>query len=285
MSTIIIHGGAWKIPAQQTSPQKKSLLKALSVARKILESGGKALDAVEAAVVSMEDSGDFDAGTGAWPTEQGGAELDASIMGGDLSLGAVAAVTRIKNPILLARKVMATNRHCFLIGTGAEEFAVREGFKLTKPVPVAPLAGFHLEKGEENEFGTVGAVALDDFGNVAAATSTGGTLNKMTGRIGDSPIVGCGTYADNESGACSCTGLGEAFMKVVAAKTACDYLLMEKTAQAAAEKTIERVLERGKGKGGLILLGKNGDVGIAFSTPAMARGYWKAGMKEPVVEI
>ena len=286
MAVLVVHGGAWNIPPQEKQAHEKGLREALDVGRKILEEGKSALDAVEETVFTMEESGVFDAGKGAVLNNEKKAQLDAAIMNGDLSTGAVAAVSTVCHPIKVARKVMEKTPHCLLVGAGAEAFALQQGFKACQPQDMASeRERKRFEKGLDHPFGTVGAVALNEKGRVAVATSTGGTFKKLPGRVGDSPIVGCGTYADNLTGACSCTGLGEAFMKVVAAKSACDFLLTEKTAQKAAEKTIALVMERGKGKGGVILLRKDGDFGISFSTPAMARGYWKTGMKEPRVEV
>lgn len=286
MSVLVIHGGAWNIPPQEKKAHEKALGKALAIGRKMLEEGKSALDAVEEAVFCMEESGVFDAGKGAVLNNEKKPQLDAAIMKGDLSLGSVAAVSTVCHPVRLARKVMEETPHCLLVGKGAEAFALQQGFKpCAFEEMVSTREKERYEQGLDKPFGTVGAVALDKEGKVAAATSTGGTFKKMAGRVGDSPLVGCGTYADNETGASSCTGHGESFMKIVAAKSACDLLATEETAQAAAEKVVNRVLERTGGKGGIILLRKDGDFGIAFSTPAMARGVWKSGMKEPVVEV
>ncbi|MFH1107080.1 MAG: isoaspartyl peptidase/L-asparaginase family protein [Candidatus Micrarchaeota archaeon] len=283
---IVVHGGAARITDEEKPPQHHYLEAGLLTGWKVLNSSGRAVDAVEEAVALMEDSGAFDAGRGSVLNAEKKVELDAAIMSGDLSLGSVACVSNVCNPVRLARKIMDASPHSLLVGKGAEDFAARHGVRacsMSELVSERELARW--TKGYDKPFGTVGAVALDCQGHIAAATSTGGTFRKLPGRIGDSPLVGCGTYADDESGACSTTGHGESFMKTLAAKTACDFLSQSKTAQEAAEKAITHIKKRTGGHGGLILLRKDGDFGIAFNTPVMTRGYMRRGMAEPAVFV
>ncbi|MFH1199835.1 MAG: isoaspartyl peptidase/L-asparaginase family protein [Candidatus Micrarchaeota archaeon] len=283
---IVVHGGAARISEDEKPPQRHYLEAAMLTGWKILSRGGSSLDAVEESVALMEDSGAFDAGRGSVLNAEKKVELDAAIMSGDLSLGSVACVSTVLNPIRLARKIMEASPHSLLVGKGAEDFASRHGFPPCKPRELVCERELNRwQKGYDKPFGTVGALALDKSGHIAAATSTGGTFRKLPGRIGDSPLVGCGTYADDLSGACSTTGHGESFMKTLAAKTACDLLSCTKTTQEAAEKTIALILKRTGGHGGLILLRNDGDFGIAFNTPVMTRGFMHAGMAEPEVRV
>lgn len=283
---ILVHGGAYDIPESAHAAHIKGCTAATDAGFAILEAGGSALDAVEAAVRVMEDDPTFDAGLGSFLNADGEVELDSIIMNGaTLDFGSVAAVQRIKNPVSLARLVMEKSGHCMLAGAGAFRFADKMGIKPCRTQDL--LHGRERERWEKarsgekvmyDEFGnplegmpsdTVGAVALDIHGNIAGATSTGGTFNKLPGRVGDSPLVGCGCYADNQLGAASSTGLGEAFMKIVACKAACDFMDTERgnglTAQQAAEAAIERLGARTGGKGGVIVLSPKGEVGVAHN--------------------
>jgi beta-aspartyl-peptidase (threonine type) len=281
---LVIHGGAWAIEHTTVDDHKRALDAALKVGREILEFGGSALDCVEKTINSMEDSGVFDAGKGCVLNEKGEVEMDALIMKGDLSAGAVAALQDFPNPISVARRVMEKTPHVMLVGKGAFEFAHKQGFKNLHIRELVSDREYHSWKNNhEMHFGTVGAVALDSHGNLAQGTSTGGTRGKMAGRVGDSPIIGAGGYCDNETGGSSATGQGEAFMKIMGCKTACDFLKTENSAQKAAEKTISLLEKRTNGKGGIILLSKTGDIGIAFNTARMARGHAKDG--KIVVEV
>jgi len=229
---LIVHGGAWNIPNEMDSAHQNGVTAALKAGYAILEQGGSALDAVEKAVNIMEADDTFDAGRGAFLNEIGEIELDAMIMDGrDLGYGAVGAVQNLLNPVSLARKVMEQTEHCFLVGKGAQLFAQRMGFEALDPkalLTTRELEFYHNIKDQvdfkthhpfQNEpRDTVGAVAMDAQGNLAAATSTGGTARKMVGRVGDSPMPGAGGYADNELGAVSTTGWGESIMKVLLAK-------------------------------------------------------------------
>ncbi|MEK6954082.1 MAG: isoaspartyl peptidase/L-asparaginase [Candidatus Micrarchaeota archaeon] len=282
--TLAIHGGAWAIAHTTVDDHKKALDAALKTGWEILNSGGSAIDCVEKTINSMEDSGVFDAGKGCVLNEKGEVEMDALVMKGDLSAGAVAALQDFPNPISVARRVMEKTPHVMLVGEGAFEFAKKQGFKSMHIRELVSDREFHSWKNNhEMHFGTVGAVALDAKGNLAQGTSTGGTRGKMTGRVGDSPIIGAGGYCDDETGGASATGQGEAFMKIMGCKTACDFLKTKNSAQKAAEKTISLLEKRTNGKGGIILLSKTGDIGIAFNTARMARGYARDG--KIVVEV
>jgi len=283
--SLIVHGGAWDIPDEAVEDCRAGCRRALEAGWEILDKGGTALDAVEATIVVLEDNPTFDAGVGSHMNRDGRVQLDAMVMDGTtLAAGAVAAVERIRNPIRLARKVMESSGHMMLVGAGAEQFAAEQGLPLCAPEELVTererrawqrcreedhLAEFHFG----HSHGTVGAVALDRQGNLASGTSTGGTCCKRPGRVGDSPLIGCGCYADSEAGAASCTGWGEAIMKIVMAKTAVDLLHLGKTPQEAAAACLQLLAKRARGTGGLILLDHEGRPGFVFSTPRMARGY------------
>jgi beta-aspartyl-peptidase (threonine type) len=307
--TLVVHGGAYDIPTETHQAHMDGCRRAAEAGWTVLARGGPALDAVEAAVRVMEDDPTFDAGYGSFLNAAGEVELDAIIMDGrDLDLGAVAAVQRVRHPVTLARLVMTASEHALLAGAGAEAFARQHGLPVCSTEEL--LAGRELERwraayasgnphgwepfggacpeqsrgAQGGPFGvepsdTVGAVALDADGNLAAATSTGGTFNKLPGRVGDSPLVGCGAYADNRTGAVSATGLGEALMKVVIAKTACDFIASGMTAQQAADAAIAVLAGRTTGEGGLIVLDRLGGVGIAHNTPYIAHAVITAGRK------
>lgn len=302
---LIVHGGAWPIPDAEVTACRAGCHAALAAAWPILERGGTALNAVEAAIIVLEEDHVFDAGIGSHLNAAGHVSLDAIIMeGATLNAGAVAAVERVRNPIRLARKVLESSEHLMLVGAGAEEFAVEHGIALCDPEELVVErerraweqcrvhghhAEFHCSPSSTSSnsstssvsTGTVGAVAMDSRGHVVAGTSTGGTCCKRPGRVGDSPLIGCGCYADAEAGGISCTGWGEAIMKVVLAKTAADLLRSEyesagdpaADADRAAKKSIHILAERAKGTGGLILLDRAGRVGFAHNTPRMAYGY------------
>lgn len=299
---LIVHGGAWSIPDGEVAACRAGCQAALAAAWPILERGGAALDAVEAAIVVLEEDPVFDAGIGSHLNFAGHVSLDAIVMEGEtLNAGAVAAVERVRNPIRLARKVLESSEHLMLAGAGAEEFAVEHGIALCDPEELVVererrawqqcrlhghRAEFHSSPSSTSfpssvSTGTVGAVAVDTRGHIVAGTSTGGTCCKLPGRVGDSPLIGCGCYADAQAGGVSCTGWGEAIMKVVLAKTAADLLRAEYEseeepagdAQRAAEKSIQILAERAKGTGGLILIDRAGRVGFAHNTPRMAYGY------------
>lgn len=280
-STLIVHGGAGDIPVETHEAHVEGCRRAADAGWAVLARGGSALEAVEAAVRVMEDDPAFDAGYGSFLNAAAEVELDAIIMDGrDLNFGAVAAVQRVRHPITLARLVMTESEHAMLTGAGAEAFAREQGLPLCLPEElVAESALKHWQAAATAPSGTVGAVALDADGNLAAATSTGGTFNKHPGRVGDSPLVGCGAYADNRTGAVSATGMGEALMKVVISKAACDLLAQGMTAQEAADAAIVLLAERTTGQGGLIVLDWLGRVGIAHNTPYIAHAAVTAGGK------
>jgi beta-aspartyl-peptidase (threonine type) len=291
---FVIHGGTLseQLPAADEKEIRAAMKEALLAGKKILESGGKSMDAVETAIKILEDSPWFNAGRGAVFTSEGTNELDASIMdGSNLKAGSVAGLTHIKNPISLARMVMERTKHVILAREGAEAFAKEQHVELVDPKYFFTQKRWDdLQKekkkvGEESKpHGTVGAVALDLSGNLAAGTSTGGTTNKKFGRIGDSPIIGAGTYANNQTCAVSCTGTGEYFIRLVAAHEVSS--LIEKSGKSVEDAANEVVLQKLKdlgGDGGLIAVDSKGNRAMPFVNEAgMKRGYInEAG--EPVI--
>jgi beta-aspartyl-peptidase (threonine type) len=273
---IAIHGGAGVMKGMTKARQAiylASLQNILERGYRILEEQGTSLDAVAAAVAALEDDPLFNAGRGAVYSAQGRHELDASIMdGATLAAGAVAAVRRIRNPVLAARAVMERSPHVLLAGRGAEAFAARHGIRL---VPnsffdtAERLAA--LRKGLKRHHGTVGAVALDRKGNLAAATSTGGYTGKLAGRIGDSPIIGAGTYADNATCAVSGTGWGEAFIRVALAHEVCARMRLGGETVEQAARAVLRQIGRIGGDGGLIALDRRGNIAMPFNSEGMLR--------------
>lgn len=291
--SIAIHGGAGTISKGQMTPEKEvdykqALSNAIQAGYTILSEGGTSLDAVEAAVTSLEDTPLFNAGKGSVFTHDGKHEMDASIMEGNgRKAGAVAAVIGIKNPIQLARKVMENTEHVLLIGAGAMEFAKSQGFdELDESYFYDELRYKQWQEAKgsnkmqldhsplkEHKFGTVGAVALDQYGNLAAATSTGGMTNKMFGRVGDTPIIGSGNYANNETCAVSCTGSGEYFLRgVVAYDVSCLMEYKGYSLQQACEEVIQKRLLAIGGDGGLIAVDRTGNIELCFNTDGMYRG-------------
>ena len=291
--SLIVHGGAWDIPDEAVRACNQGCRIALGAGWSILASGGSALEAVEAAVIALEDDPVFDAGFGSHLNADGKVECDAIVMdGATLRAGAAAGLQRLKNPIRLARKILEECPHMMLAGEGAERFANASSLVLCKPeelVSEAEWEAFRRCSKDEHaaihhrghEQGTVGAVALDREGRLFAATSTGGTCCKLPGRVGDSPLIGCGCYADSQAGGVSCTGYGEAIMKIVMAKTAVDFLRRDSSneeekravAQQAVQNAVQLLAERGRGTGGLILLDRFGTPAFAFNTPRMAYGF------------
>jgi beta-aspartyl-peptidase (threonine type) len=295
---IVIHGGAGVMPASELTPDKEAAYRqglnaAMDAGYAVLENGGSSLDAVIAAIHLMEDNPLFNAGKGAVLTHKGEAELDASIMEGKgLRAGAIAGVTHVKNPIELARLVMEKSPHVMLIGSGAEEFAMEQGMTL---VPssyfVTPHRQEQLRKAIEKENaekpfgnGTVGAVALDREGNLAAGTSTGGMTNKRHGRVGDSPIIGAGTYANNASCAVSATGYGEFFIRSVVAHDICALVEYKKMPlEAAVREVIHNKLPKLGGDGGVIAIDTRGHTALDFSSEGMFRGQRGSDGKREVM--
>ena len=288
---IAVHGGAGTILRNSMTPAleanyKKGLLLALETGSKVLDKGGSALDAVEQAIIILENDPLFNAGKGAVFTHEGKNEMDASIMWGkDLSAGAVAGVHNVKNPIMLARAVMERTEHVLLCGAGAEEFA--RSIKL----PFEPDEYFFVQQrydqlmkiresdrtamdhSSEKKFGTVGAVALDKHGNLAAGTSTGGMTNKRYGRAGDTPVIGAGTYANNDTCAVSCTGHGEFFIRSVAAYDVSALMEYKNfSLKEACELVVKKKLPALGGEGGLIAADKDGNVELIFNSAGMYRG-------------
>jgi beta-aspartyl-peptidase (threonine type) len=291
MFAIVIHGGAGTLSRHETSSSQEALYQqglgdALDAGFSVLERGGGSLDAVTAAVVSLEDNPLFNAGRGAVLTRDGMAELDASIMdGATLAAGAVCGLRHIRNPIQLARRVMEQSPHVMLVGEGAEDFARSQGLELVSNeyfrTPVRQMQLHRLLQGsaeKENDLlahgatGTVGAVALDSRGNVAAATSTGGMTGKRWGRVGDSPIIGAGTYASNHSCAVSATGHGEYFIRAAVAHDICARMSYGKLPLAeAAGQTLDHMKMLG-GNGGVIAISPGGEIAMAFNSDGMFRG-------------
>ncbi len=329
--SIIVHGGAGSIPPERYAAAAEGCRAAALAGWRVLHTGGSALDAVQAAIIVLEDDPSFNAGTGAVLTADGRAQLDAGIMdGADLHAGGVAGLERIKNPIGLARRVLESP-HVLLMGAGAEQFAAESGIALIdpaelvtpaqharwqrgyrdgddadaapRPVIVAPSNGNQPDTGDHkhrangshagavpihsdgHKHGTVGAVAVDAHGNVAGGASTGGIGAKHPGRIGDTPLVGCGYYAENGLGGVSSTGHGEDFIRLVLARRAVDLLASGHSAQAAASSAIRLLAERTGGYGGLILLDAQGRVGYARNTPSMAHAFIFDGMTEPFAGV
>lgn len=288
---ILVHGGAgpWRRVPERLAVARAACEEAAAVGQAVLLAGGSAVDAVEAAVRVLEDCPALDAGRGSYPTRAGSIEMDAMVMdGADLGLGAVAAVGGIRHPVSLARLVMERSGHSLLVGPGAEAFADALGFPRCDDadlrVDQAPVADAHPPEAQQAAAGpqgdTVGAVALDRGGRLAAATSTGGTVDKLPGRVGDSPLAGAGGYADNRSAAVSSTGQGEALMKLVLAKHAADLAAGGLEAQAACEAAVALLDARLGAPGGLIAIDAAGRLGMACNTEAMPVA-WAAG-PEPV---
>jgi len=287
---LVIHGGAGglaeSIPDSLKQEYLSSLNKALEIGKQILASGGTSIDAVEKVINYLEDNPLFNAGKGAVLTSEGKVELDAAIMNGnDLSCGAVTGVTAIKNPISLARAVMEKSPHVFLSGVGAEQFADEIGMKKVDPNYFLVEDRYEKWKKEKEEIknkkkGTVGAAALDMHGNLAAATSTGGMSMKKPGRVGDAPIIGAGTYANNKTCAVSCTGWGEKFIKnTVAFNVSAMMEYKNMTLNDAANEMIHKRLN--PGDGGLIAVDKNGNFTLQYNTKSMLRGFVTSdGMRE-----
>ncbi len=280
---LVAHSGAGdysKMTPQMIEARRDGMVKAIRAGYAILARGGTSLDAVEATIRAMEDSGLYDAGRGAYYTKEGVPEMDAAIMDGrTLQAGSVGSVKHIANPIHLARLVMEKTPHVLLVGEGAEEFAKSQGIELVSPYYFYTerewkrFQDAEKKKKEGDGHGTVGVVALDEAGNLAAGTSTGGTVLKMPGRVGDSPIIGAGTYANNESCAVSATGTGEYFMRNVVASDICARVryLHVSLAQAADDVVMKELVEQ-HGDGGVIALDPNGDVATPFNTTGMMTG-------------
>jgi L-asparaginase / beta-aspartyl-peptidase len=303
---LVIHGGAGTILKSQMTPGKdkayrEALTTALQLGYDTLKKGGRSIDAVEIVVRYLEDCPLFNAGKGAVFTNAGKNELDAAIMNGkDLKAGSVASVTVVKNPITAARAVMEQSPHVMMVGKGAEQFATEKGLEIVDPSyfyteerwkgllrakqedSLAALGqqqkgAIRQPENRDNKYGTVGAVALDRYGDLAAATSTGGMTNKKFGRVGDAPIIGAGTYANNKTCAVSCTGWGEYFIRLLVAKSISDQLEYKKVSlQKAADDLVMKQVPALGGDGGLVALDKKGNIAMPFCTEGMYRGYVRA---------
>lgn len=302
---LVIHGGAGNIRPENMDAEREMLYRAklteaLNAGYAVLEKGGSSLDAVTTSIQIMEESPLFNAGRGAVYTHEGKNELDASIMMGNTrEAGAVAGVSRIKSPILAARAVMEQSSHVMLSGSGAEAFAKEKGLEMVSPDYFFDERRFeqlkrirereklqnkqgYLTELPDEKFGTVGCVALDRAGNIAAGTSTGGMTNKRWGRIGDSPVIGAGTFADNASCGVSATGHGEFFIRyTVAADIAARMKYLNESLQTASQKVIAELAEKG-GEGGVVALDAQGNIAMPFSTSGMFRGYRKEGKEAEV---
>jgi beta-aspartyl-peptidase (threonine type) len=313
---IVLHGGAGVIERATMDPKSEaayrtSLSEAIGAGAKVLEGGGSSLDAVEASIRILEDDPLFNAGRGAVFTAEGKNELDAAIMdGSNLNAGAVAGVTHTRHPISLARAVMEKSPHVMLIGAGADAFAAEEGLEQVDPsfffterrwqsfvrglkkegrpipprpagAPPAPLEPVsELEPPDAHKYGTVGVVALDKHGDIAAGTSTGGTQAKKWGRVGDSPVIGAGTYASNQSCAVSATGTGEYFIRLGVAREVCNLVYFKGLPlQQAADQVIHKELEALHGDGGVIAITPDGQLAWSFNTPGMYRAKIAEGGK------
>lgn len=294
---MVIHGGAGVMSEKSMTPEMQKeylfvLNRALHVGDSVLSKGGSSMDAVVSTIMVMEDSPLFNAGKGAVFTHEGTVELDASVMNGKtLEAGAVAGITDVKNPIMLARTVMEKSEHVFLVGKGASQFAVEQGFK---PVPnnyfytdkryqqLQELLKKEREAGVNDKHGTVGCVALDKNGNIAAGTSTGGMTNKKYGRIGDAPVIGAGTYANNVTGGFSCTGHGEYYIRLGFSRDISAMMEYRQFGiQKACQAEIEKLTKLG-GTGGVIGLDKAGNISMEFNTSGMFRGFIKSNGEKQV---
>ncbi|MHA2394827.1 MAG: isoaspartyl peptidase/L-asparaginase [Promethearchaeota archaeon] len=284
---MIIHGGAWGIPDHLLVKNLEGIELAVKEGWEILDNGGSSLDAVEASVNAMELDPIFDAGVGSVLTEDGKVEMDALIMDGEtLNAGAVAGLRDIKNPVSLARHVMEDTPHVFVIGEGADRLASEFNFlRVTQEELVTEETRKELEEflASNKEFGknfgheTVGAVAIDSHGNLAAATSTGGITGKRTGRVGDVPLIGSGGYADNSVGGASSTGHGESIMKIMLSRLVLSYLEAGLPVMNAAQKAVITMKNRLDGNGGVIVIDIKGNIGYAFNTKHMVWAYIKDG--------
>jgi beta-aspartyl-peptidase (threonine type) len=280
---LLVHGGAGDWQARDETAALAGLTAAVRGAAAGLAAGGGALDAVAAAVVALEDDALFNAGTGAALNADGEAEMDASVMAGhDLRCGAVAGLTRVRNPVLVARRVMERTAHVLLAGEGALRFARSEGFGEHDPVTRRAREAWLRKR--TMTAGTVGAVALDRHGHLAAATSTGGVTLKLPGRVGDSPIPGAGNYA-HAAAACSATGYGELMMRMVAAKDLCDRVARGEPPQAAAEALLREMAASVGSDAGFILLSRSGELGVAHGTASMPHAWWRDGEAAPMARM
>ena len=279
---LIVHGGARSDPASGREELRRGIRDAVAAGWALLSQGGGAVAAVEAAVRAMEDNPRFNAGRGSVLTTEGTVEMDASIMEGDgLKNGAVACVTALRHPISLARLILEDARHSFFAGEGAMARARTLGVPFCDPEEL--ITDTQRRRLESLTGGTVGAVALDRRGLIAAATSTGGMAGKLPGRVGDSALIGCGTYAESTSGGVSCTGDGEAIIRVVLARRTVDILKVAADPMHACQVAVDVLVEEGRGAGGLICIDWKGRLGWAHSTPLMPVGFMSPGHDAPAL--
>jgi beta-aspartyl-peptidase (threonine type) len=294
------------MPDDMVDAHIRGVSNALAAGWWVLERGGSALDAVEEAVVIMEDDETFDAGRGSFLNRDGRVQLDALIMeGATLRAGGVGCVEHLRNPVRAARKILSESPHVYFVGEGAEKFAAEHGIPLCRnevliiPREVERLREYQASLAASKQDGndlfapsndmtishdTVGAVALDRNGDIAAATSTGGTLNKAPGRLGDSSLIGCGCYADNQSAAASTTGWGEPIMKLVLAKWTADRIAAGNLPEWSAQEAMNYLKQRVNGHGGIIVLNRDGHIGISHNTPRMAWAYKTVKKQESGIE-
>ncbi|MDJ0974202.1 MAG: isoaspartyl peptidase/L-asparaginase [Planctomycetota bacterium] len=296
-AALIVHAGAWAIPDDEREAHRAGCTAAIEAGWEVLKTGGRALDAIVTAIRIMEDDFSLNAGRGSVLNLDGRVELDAGIMdGSDLSAGGVAAVTRYKHPIDGAERVR-TSRHVLLVGSGADRYLETHGIHPCEPEDLITereverlkeLLAKGPQKGPGTDFGmdlpgdTVGAVAIDQTGNIAAGASTGGVAGKMPGRMGDTAIPGSGYFADNLAGGVSCTGWGEPILRMGLARRVAD-LLRDNNATDAAWIAIQELESRFKGKGGVIVIGRDGSIGFSYNTPAMALAYMDEEMEMPFI--
>ncbi len=302
--SLVVHGGAWNIPDDEADAHRRGVLNALKAGWDLLRDGGTAVEAVERSINVMENDETFNAGRGSVLNAAGEIELDASIMEGKgLRAGGVAAVQNIANPISVARVIMEKSDIVLLVGLGATRFAKEHGiatcgqdalitgreisrWREAQASGTATPVSRKKAPGRSAPGGTVGAVALDADGTIASGTSTGGTPNKHQGRVGDSSLIGCGTYADNEIGGVSSTGGGEAIIRVVMAKSVIDMMRSNgDDPEQAAKDAIALLKKRTGGEGGVIVLNASGGVGTAFNTPRMARAFITSSIKGPIAAV
>jgi beta-aspartyl-peptidase (threonine type) len=279
---LLVHGGAAADPTEGIDELRDGIRGAVDAGWRVLERGGRALDAVEAAVCVLEDHPRFNAGRGSVLTTAGTVEMDASIMDGDtLNNGAVACVCQVRNPISLARRVLDDGRHSLFVGAGAIDRARALGIPLCDPAEL--VTERQRRRLEAIQAGTVGAVALDRSGAIAAGTSTGGRAGQLPGRVGDTPLIGCGTYAESALGGVSCTGDGEAIIRVVLARRTLEILKSVEDPGRAAEIAVDVLVEEGRGQGGLILIDWKGRMAWAHSTPFMPIGLRSPARDGPLL--
>jgi len=279
---LIVHGGAGADPQEGREELREGIRQAVQAGWDALEAGGSSLDAVEAAVRVLEDHPRFNAGRGSVLTSAGTVEMDASIMeGNELRNGAVGSVTAIRHPISLARRILESGRHSLFVGAGAVERA--RAFGIPPCDPAELMTERQMRRLRAVQAGTVGAVAMDRRGVIAAATSTGGMAGKLPGRVGDSALIGCGTYAESNLGGVSCTGDGEAIIRVVLARRALETLKSVDDPGQACRVAVDVLVEEGRGQGGLILVDWKGRMGWAHSTPLMPVGVMSPSHAAPVI--